>query len=1001
MSSLIHPRWRVRAASPRHLHLEALESRLLLSVNVLTYHNDTSSDGQNLGETLLTPADVNTLSFGKGLTMPVDGQVYAQPLVKTAVNITVGPNKGLHDVVLVATEHDSVYAFDANTGVLLWHDSFLGNGVTSVPVADVQADEITPETGITSTPVINPATNILYVEAKTREVRADGVHYVHRLHALNISSGAEVAGSPALIADSLGDSYVAGPTVNGTGATPPNAPPGTVAFDALRQLNRTALSLVNGRIYVGFASPGDIGPYHGWILGYDAATLALDAVFNSTPNGSEGGIWQGGGRIASDSAGNLYLQTGNGTFDTTLDGRNFPASGDYGDSFVKLAVDPVHVSAANQNANGWGLQVLDYFTPQNQDALSSTDADLGSGGPLLLPDSAGSVAHPHLLVGAGKEGTVYLIDRDNMGKFDPAADHVVQEQASAISSSFDTPAFFNGTFYYTDGIGVVRAFAVSNGAFTAQPLSQSPDGFDFPGPSPSISANGTANGIVWAIDHGTNELRAYDAANLATELYTSDQAPGNRDALGSSVKFAVATVANGRVYVGTGDSLVVYSVFSPDLTVSLANLRPTRSPYVPGDTITIPVTIRNNGFSPAVGTKSAPIVLDIRASADNGYDSGDALLARFQWSGTLGAHRTITRNITFKLPSTVAAGDIYAVALIDSTGVLHELNKSNNTAALAAPVSVAWNFGNVPGRTGSTPLTYTDDDGTSVTLKLSGPGLGTLTRDANGYSIDLSGTTAASRLTVATARTRTPGDDGRTSLFNLTVDAALGNVNAPTTDFVGNVAFDGPVTKLTFGSVNGGASGSTFTVAGRLNTLGIKGDLANTSLTAVSIGTLTVTGAVTGSQLHLSQTVSPVVKALSSLTAGQIINSQIRSAGNIGSITTNILNASLIFAGVNDSVTTRPATGDFVNADASLLPTILSLTIKGLKTDPTGAVFINSNVAAGGIIKATMPARATAIGDVDGVAQPFGFATRVAKMTTYKGPLSAGDYVSGLDSLDV
>ncbi len=549
------------------LLLEELETRLTPSTDVLSYHNDNSSTGQNLSETVLTPANVNTTTFGKLFSAGVDGQVYAQPLYVAGVNITTGANQGTHNVVFVATEHDSLYAIDADNGAILWQDTLLhavhGGTVSSVPSSDVNVGDLAPEIGVTATPVIDAGTNTLYVEAKTKEVASDGSHYIHQLYAVNLSNGSVVGGGPAVIADSIGDTYVSGPTVNGTGDGSSN---GTVFFDALRQLERSALTEDNGNIYLAFASHGDNGPYHGWVLSYKAATLALDGVLNTTPNGSEGGIWQGGGRVAVDAQHNLYFETGNGTFDTTLNAAGMPQSGDYGDSFVKVAVDPT-TSPTNQNINGWGLKVVDYFTPFDQQNLDNGDLDLGSGAPTLLPDSAGSAAHPHLIVGSGKEGRIYLIDRDNMGHFNASTDKVVQEtNNTTISGSFDTPAYFNNTIYYVGGsnIGnpndVGKTFSISSGQMSLTPTSQGPDSFAYPGATPSISAGGTSNGIVWALDTGSNELRAYNASNFNTELYTS-ATDSSRDALtGWVVKFSVPTIADGQVYVGTSDALNVYGL---------------------------------------------------------------------------------------------------------------------------------------------------------------------------------------------------------------------------------------------------------------------------------------------------------------------------------------------------------------------------------------------------------------------------------------------------------
>ncbi len=558
--------------------LEQLESRLTPSnVNVVMYHNDNSSTGQNLNETILTPANVNSSTFGKLFSTPVDGQVYAQPLYMANLKITTGTNQGTHNVVFVATEHDSLYAIDAATGTILWHDALLhavdGGTVTPVPSSDVNSGDIYPEIGITATPVIDAGTGTIYVEAKTKEVAGDGNHYVHQLYAINISNGSYVNGSPVLIADSLGDTPVLThpgvvmPEVNGTGDG--NDGNGHIYFDALRQHDRPGLTIANGNVYLAFASHGDNGPYHGWVLSYSLSTLTLNGVLCTTPNGGLGGIWSSGDHLPVDAQGNLYFETGNGTFDTTLNTNGMPVNGDYGDSFVKIAVDPT-TSPTNQNINGWGLKVVDYFTPYDQANLNNYDLDLGSGGPMLLPDSVGSTAHPHLMVGAGKEGRIYLIDRDNMGHFDPNTDHVVQEtDNTTISGSFDTPAYYNGQIYYVGGsnIGnpndVGKTFSISNGQISLTPTSQGPDYYNYPGSTPSISANGTTNGIVWTVDTGSNELRAYSASGFNDELYTTDQAPNGRDVLtGSIVKFSVPTIANGQVYLGSSDALNVYGLLA-------------------------------------------------------------------------------------------------------------------------------------------------------------------------------------------------------------------------------------------------------------------------------------------------------------------------------------------------------------------------------------------------------------------------------------------------------
>jgi hypothetical protein len=540
-----HLRVRDRAA---RLLLEELEPRRLLSSNVLTYHNDSARTGEDLTETQLTPANVNVAQFGKLFSYPVDGYVYAQPLYVSNLDL---PSRGHHNVVFVATEHDSVYAFDAdrNTGadaLPLWHDSFINPaaGVTTMPSDDpaLPQNNIYPEVGITGTPVIDDTTSTLYVVAKTREVVGGVAEHIYRLHALDITTGAEKFGGPVVISGS----------VPGMGSGHDDQ--GIVHFDALIENQRPALLLQNGVVYVGFASHGEIGSYHGWLMGYDAHNLQQVAIYNVTANGSGGGIWESGGGPASDGNGNIYVNTGNGQFDA--------ATGSFGDSFLRL------------DTAGGGLTVSDYFTPYNQDYLNFNDYDLGSGGVMVLPDQSGP--HPHLLIGAGKEGTVYLVNRDDLGQYHSNYDNIVQTLPFAVGlapngqsfddyyGAFDTPAYFNNRVYYV-GVGdVPKAFQLANGLLSTTPVSRGSTFYGYGGATVSISANGTANGIVWAIEennyaYGPEVLHAYDANDLAHELYNSNQA-GARDQPGLTNKFAVPTVANGKVYVPTQYGVAVYGL---------------------------------------------------------------------------------------------------------------------------------------------------------------------------------------------------------------------------------------------------------------------------------------------------------------------------------------------------------------------------------------------------------------------------------------------------------
>jgi uncharacterized protein (TIGR03437 family) len=512
---------------------------LSAQVSVLTYQYDASRAGANLNESVLTKANVSVNQFGKLFSYPVDGYVYGQPLYLP--NVTI-PQKGIHDVVYVATEHDSVYAFDADTNsgansAPLWQVSFInpGAGVTTVPYQDTGCSQIVPELGITSTPVIDPDSGTIYVVAMTKETAGSVTTYVHRLHALDVATGAEKAGSPVAIQASVPGT--------GEGGT-------TIVFRAKDYKERAGLVLWNGIVYTAWASHCDIGQYHGWLIGYDAKTLRQTAVYNNTPNGNEASFWAGGAAPAVDAAGNIYVVGGNGTFDT---GGKGP---DAGESYLKLSTSG-------------GLALADYFTPFNYASLNQSDLDVGSAGVALLPDEAGSSQHPHLMVGAGKEGRIYLLDRDNLGKVQAGSDsQIVQSIPGAIGALFGNPAYYNKTIYFC-GLGDrLKAFPISGARMAATPASQSAAQFASPGCVPTISANGTADGIVWILE-ASGMLHAYDASNLATELYNSNQNK-TRDALGATVKFSVPTVVNGKAYAGTQSSLAVYGLLS-GVATSVAN----------------------------------------------------------------------------------------------------------------------------------------------------------------------------------------------------------------------------------------------------------------------------------------------------------------------------------------------------------------------------------------------------------------------------------------------
>jgi hypothetical protein len=426
-----------------------------------------------------------------------------------------------------------VYAFDADNSLRnivapLWHTSFIDPtaGVTSVPISDHGCTGTHfSEVGITSTPVIDPVAGTLYVVAKTLE---NGTH-VFRLHALDVATGLDKLPPTAI------------------GAAVPKTT-GTLTFNPTFQMQRPALLLSNGAVYIGFGSNGcDTFAYHGWLLAYNATTLQRLAAFSTTPNGKQGAIWQAGGGPAADTDGTIFFASGNGTFDASSGGI------DYGDSILHLQL------------NGSAFTVLDYFTPFNQQVLADSDLDLGGGGIALLPDQ--NTPHTHELIGGGKEGTVYVVDRDNMGKFNATSDHQIVQSISGVSTGELTsvPTYWNGSVYLSGEGDFIKQFTLSNDLLSSQPVSQTPSVFNLFGPgTPSISANGSNQGILWAIKHSpaAATLYAFDATNLASQLYASSQAANGRDTLNGVANFIPPTVANGKVYVGGTAAVTVYGLLS-------------------------------------------------------------------------------------------------------------------------------------------------------------------------------------------------------------------------------------------------------------------------------------------------------------------------------------------------------------------------------------------------------------------------------------------------------
>ncbi|MBX7244968.1 MAG: hypothetical protein K1X53_05690 [Candidatus Sumerlaeaceae bacterium] len=510
--------------------LAAFALPAIAQVDVLTYHNDNARTGQNLQEVTLTPANVNPATFGKLFSQPVDGFVHAQPLYVS--NLTI-QNKGVHNVLFVATEHNSVYALDADStagqnATPLWQVSFINpaRGITTIPYQDVGTEDIWPEIGITGTPVIDRVAGTLFVVAKTKE----NGRYAQRLHALDITSGRERPGSPVAIRA----------TIRGR-----NQP--TITFDPLLENQRAGLLLSNGVVYVAFGAHGNHNAYHGFILGYNARTLRLLRSFTTTPTGVKGGVWQGGCALSADEDGNIYANVGNGTFNANTGGQ------DYADSIIKLS------------PSGTKFQVVDYFTPYNQAYMEAADRDFGTCGAMLVSGLSGTPSN--LIIAGSKTPDLFVLDRDNLGKFrETDNNQIVQYLPNSITNVWGSFAYFNNHAYVCPAGAYPRAYGVSSDGLTTDPVATASTYLFWPGAIPSISANGNQDGIVWAVSKRSSmvnpgppaALYAYRADNMDL-LYHSNM-NGEADLPGDRVKFAVPTIANGKVYMGTWNSVVAYGL---------------------------------------------------------------------------------------------------------------------------------------------------------------------------------------------------------------------------------------------------------------------------------------------------------------------------------------------------------------------------------------------------------------------------------------------------------
>jgi len=617
--------------------------------DVLTYHNDNARTGQNLNETILTPANVNSAQFGLLRVLATDGRVDAQALYASGISI---PGLGQRNVLFVATEHDTVYAFDAGSGNTLWSVSLLVAGET--PSDDRGCSQVTPEIGVTSTPVIDRnlgPNGTMFVVAMSKNSSGQ---YFQRLHALDLATGTDRLPAVTISA-----------TYPGTGD---NSSGGNVVFNPAQYKERAGLLLLNGIVYTAWASHCDIRPYTGWIMGFDENTLAQTSVLNITPNGNEAAVWMSGAGLAADPESYIYFLAGNGTFDTSLNGAGFPVNGDFGNSFMKLS------TAGNV------LAPVDYFATYNTPTQNSQDLDLGSGGALVLPDMTDAQGLTRqLAVGAGKDQNIYLVDRSNMGKFNSANDNAIYQKLTGAlpGGVWAMPAYFNGTLYYGSVSSPLRAFPFQS-ARLASSSSQTSSAFGYPGATPSISANGNANGIVWVAENVSPAvLHAYAAGNLANELYNSDQAANGRDQFGAGNKFITPTIANGQVYVGTTSGVGVFGLLNQSAP-------------------TIALTSPLNGAS-----YSAPATINLAASVTaNGHSvtqvqfyNGANLLGQvtaapynFTWSNVGAGSYTLTARLVYDTGSTLDSSPVTVTVSISPPTVA--LTSPLNGASYSAPATI-------------------------------------------------------------------------------------------------------------------------------------------------------------------------------------------------------------------------------------------------------------------------------------------------------------------------
>jgi hypothetical protein len=693
--------------------------RVSAQTSILTQHYDNGRTGQNTNETILTTSNVNSTTFGKIFTLPVQGYVYAQPLYVPNVAIA---GQGTHNVLYVATEHDLLYAFDADTGgAPLWVVNFLVNGGTPVPNGNVSTGDIVPEIGITGTPVIDSTTKTLYVVSKTLE---SGTYFL-RLHAIDITSGAEKFGGPAVMSAS-----VAG---TGSGSTA-----GALTFSTQWENQRPGLLLINGYVYVGFAAHGDNGPWHGWILSYNAANLQAAGVWCASPNGIGSGLWASGSGLAADTVGTgrIFVATGNGDYPVISNVVPNPApapstSVDFGNSIVQLTV-----SSSGQ------ISPTDYFTPYNTASLDGADTDLGSGGVIVPPDQGGSF--PHVLVDVGKQGRLYVVNRDKMTSDGShfcngcSTDPEIIESVNGISGLWSMPAYWNGNMYFWGNGDHLKEYSFTNGALSQSPTSQSAESNNFPGATPVVSSNGASNGIVWAVEtdayssNGPAILRAYNATNVSNLLYASNLT-ANPDTLGPAVKFVVPVVTNGKVYVGAQQEVDVFGLLGSQSRAATPSFSPAGGSYANSVQVTMSDSTANStiyyttdGSTPSTSsTKYAtPITLTGTTTLQ-----GVAVATGFLQSSVASASYTITTQTAAPAlsPAPGAYTSAQVVQLTDAGATIYYTTNgttpTHGSAPYTGPIQVSATttikaIGWVPGLTDSGVASGTYTISTSGTTSI-------------------------------------------------------------------------------------------------------------------------------------------------------------------------------------------------------------------------------------------------------------------------------------------